>query len=185
MKQLNKDKKQRWADEDQKIRDEEQRLRDEAQRKKEEQEKLKELERQNYLELYGDLESLNGKTINLYLNPSEQKLVKKISVKDIKFNPRTDGSSYLTFVENGLPQITYTIACTYNPSKFEERIHREKSGSDFEQRIVKIIDNPSYDANFVYNRKFTNELNNRFSKFCKKPEADFSLTQKPTTKKIA
>jgi len=177
--------KQSRKDREQQLRDKEQQLRDEELRKKEEQEKLKELERQKYLDLYGDLESLNKKTINLYLDPSEQKLVKKISVKDIEFNPRTDGSSYLTFVENGLPQITYTIACTYNPSKFEERIHREKSGSDFEQRIVKIIDNPSYDANFVYNSKFTNELNNRFSKFCKKPDADFATTRQQTNRKLS
>lgn len=165
--------------------DKEQQLRDEELRRKEEQEKLKELERQKYLELYGDLESLNGKTINLYLDPSEQKLVKKIGVSDIKFNPRTDGSSYLTFVEEGIPFITYTIACTYNPSKFEDRIHREKSGSDFTQRIIKIIDNPSYESDFVYNRKFTNELNNRFSKFCKKPEADFATNRRQTNQKLS
>jgi hypothetical protein len=105
------------------------------------------------------LKELDGKTVNLYNEPDEQMLYGKVMVFGFKFNDYSSdgGRSKVTFISSpGLSH--WSIQCLSNPSRLGSSISGE-SGT-------------------VYNKEFTDKVQELVGSYCKKPSADYAYQNK-------
>lgn len=139
----------------------------------------------NFLKKYQD------KTINLYLNPecTEYDVTGKIvNIKYLEY-PNNTKDHYLAIeIKHEFSEEEYTfeysVECNYNPSKFSNKFSMSAASELLQEKPYeeKYIFNGDYDR---YNKSFVNDIFNKGSQlgiqFCKKPNADFGMTNSPNS----
>jgi len=138
----------------------------------------------NFLKKYQD------KTINLYRNPecTEYDVTGKIvNIKYLEY-PNNTKDHYLSieikheFSEGEEYTFEYSVECNYNPSKFSNKFIMDAASELLQKNPFweKYIFDGNYDR---YNKSFVNDIFNKGSQlgiqFCKKPNADFGMTNSP------
>lgn len=128
------------------------------------------------------LKQFEGKTLNLYNDPEEQYLFGTDKIKTMEFidDSERGGRNKIKIYAPwfGL----YEVHCLANPDRLAPyllKVEKETIGAGTKYAKTFITKDPKY------NKKFTDKLSEVVLKFCKAPEADFSVVSTPSSSNLA
>lgn len=132
-----------------------------------------------------ELQTFVGKTINLYDDVEETDLSATSKIIGINLYTPNWMAGDIQSIDLDLKIITkgvsfvsgvsHKIYCQYNPDKLENRVTVKKKD---------VGPSVGGGVGYEYNKKFTDALNQIAGKWCKRPEADFSVVGKPSSQNL-